>query len=67
MVGKAKKRPLGYYTYLKTLDNGGKIPTVVEVHALKADKVHSTFPELDQRQVEWFRPLKLPCVLKSPN
>ncbi len=67
VVGKAKKRPLGYYTYLKTLDNGDKIPAVVEVHVLKVDKVDNTFPEVGQRKVEWLSPAEAAVRVQEPE
>lgn len=67
VVGKAKKRPLGYYTSLKTLNNGEKIPTVIEVHTLKVDEVHSTFPEVDQRKVEWLAPTEAALRVQEPE
>ncbi|HEY0121119.1 MAG TPA: NUDIX domain-containing protein, partial [Rhizobium sp.] len=33
--GKAKKKPFGYYTYLKTLDTGDRVPSIVQVHLVE--------------------------------
>ncbi|MDK1483201.1 NUDIX domain-containing protein, partial [Sinorhizobium sp. 6-117] len=40
ILGKAKKRPLGYYTYVKTLENGRKVVPVVAAHLLKVGGTH---------------------------
>ena len=51
--GKVEKEALGYYNYRKTLDNGLKIPVVVQVHALEVDECLKSFPEKGTRTLEW--------------
>ncbi|AXV14518.1 NTP pyrophosphohydrolase [Neorhizobium sp. SOG26] len=51
--GKVEKEPLGHYHYRKTLDNGLKIPVVVQVHALEVDECLKSFPEKGSRKIEW--------------
>ena len=40
--GKARKSPLGYFTYLKTLDDGTKVPSLVEV-SLRSKRLSLSF------------------------
>lgn len=54
--GKVEKEPLGTYNYRKTLDNGLKIPVIVQVHALEVEECLKSFPEKGSRTLEW-----VPC------
>jgi 8-oxo-dGTP pyrophosphatase MutT (NUDIX family) len=65
--GRAKKRPLGYYTYLKTLADGNKAPTMVEVHLLAVDKVSDKFPECRERTIEWMSPVEAATRVEEPE
>ncbi|WFU52021.1 NUDIX hydrolase [Sinorhizobium terangae] len=67
ITGKAKKRPWGYYTYLKTLANGRKVAPVVAAHLLKVDGVHSKFPEQGERQLEWLSPTDAAARVQEPE
>ncbi len=51
--GKAKKKPLGYFSYLKKLDDGSMALCLVQVHAMEVDEELDTFPEKGQRKAEW--------------
>ena len=51
--GKARKKPLGYFTYLKTYDDGSSVPCTVEVHLLETQRQDAAFREKGQREVEW--------------
>lgn len=51
--GKARKKPLGYFTYLKAKDDGTLAPCTVEVHLVEARSVDTTFREKGQRRIEW--------------
>lgn len=48
--GKAGKKPIGYYTYMKRLADGTEVPCVVQVHTLKVDEQLEEFKEKGQRQ-----------------
>ncbi|MGY5810185.1 NUDIX hydrolase [Rhizobium sp. LEGMi198b] len=37
--GKAEKKPFGYYTYLTIFDSENAMPSMVEVHLLRVQKV----------------------------
>ena len=51
--GKAKKKPLGHFSYLKKLDDGSMALCLVQVHAIEVDEELDTFPEKGQRKAEW--------------
>ncbi|MGV1791286.1 NUDIX hydrolase [Rhizobium sp. A37_96] len=51
--GKVKKKPFGYFTYLKQLADGGRVPCIVELRLLEVDRTFQDFPERGQRRVEW--------------
>ncbi|NTH79205.1 NUDIX hydrolase [Agrobacterium rhizogenes] len=65
--GKAKKKPFGYYTYLKLLDSGERIPSLVQVHLLEVSGVHAEFPEKDQRSIAWYRPYEAAALVREPE
>ncbi len=56
MRGKAKKKPIGRYTYLKELDDGSVVPCVVEMFQVHAEEVDAKFKERGQRQQAWVSP-----------
>lgn len=49
--GKVSKRTFGHFTYLKFLDDGRRVPCIVQVHLLRVEKVADTFKEQGQREV----------------
>lgn len=51
--GKARKKPIGYFTYLKTKDDGALAPCMVEVYLVETRTVDATFREKGQRRIEW--------------
>ncbi|MBB3427135.1 8-oxo-dGTP pyrophosphatase MutT (NUDIX family) [Rhizobium sp. BK312] len=51
--GKVKKKPFGYFTYLKQLADGNRVPCIVGLHLLEVDQTFQDFPERGQRRVEW--------------
>ena len=65
--GKAKKRAFGFYTYLKTLDGGGKVPSVVQVHLVEVKTVDARFPEKGQRSVRWLLPNEAAVLVREPE
>ena len=54
--GRARKKPVGRYTYLKWLDDGDVAPCVVEVFQVEATDAVTDFKERGQREVAWFSP-----------
>ncbi|WP_179145399.1 NUDIX hydrolase [Rhizobium sp. RU36D] len=51
--GKVRKKPLGHFTYLKSLDGGLKIPCRVQVHAMEVRNEVKDFKEKGMRKSEW--------------
>lgn len=65
--GKAKKKSFGYYTYLKSLDTGETVPSVVQVHLLEVSGLDERFPERGQRQLRWFSPNEAAANVREPE
>ncbi|WP_349962489.1 NUDIX hydrolase [Rhizobium sp. ZPR3] len=65
--GKVKKNTFGYFTYLKVLDDGETIPSVVEVHLLEVRKQCQKFPESGQRMIEWMVPEEAVRRVREPE
>ncbi|CAN7735130.1 NUDIX hydrolase [Rhizobium sp. LjRoot258] len=65
--GKAKKKPFGYYTYLKTLDTGGKVPSIVQVHLVEIVSLQTEFKEKGQRSIAWFPPHEAATHVREPE
>lgn len=53
VLGKAKKKPFGYFTYLKMFEDGRRVPCCVQVHLLDVEKILDAFHEKGQRSREW--------------
>lgn len=53
VLGKAKRKPFGRYTYLKTLADGQRVPCLVQVHLVKFAEELPRFREAGERRVEW--------------
>lgn len=51
--GKAYKKPVGRFTYLKGLSNGKSVPVVVLVHLVKVESIDENYREKGQRRSEW--------------
>ena len=51
--GKAGKQPVGHYTYAKQIGDGRVAPCMVEVYAVKVDKIVKRYKEHGQRQRRW--------------
>ncbi|WP_349962207.1 NUDIX hydrolase [Rhizobium sp. ZPR3] len=65
--GKARKKNFGYYTYLKSLDTGDTVPSVVQVHLLEVTGLDERFPERGQRQRQWFSPNEAAARVREPE
>jgi 8-oxo-dGTP pyrophosphatase MutT (NUDIX family) len=51
--GKARREPLGFYTYMKGLNSGLKVNCKVQVHAVEVDDMLKSYPEKGSRTLEW--------------
>jgi 8-oxo-dGTP pyrophosphatase MutT (NUDIX family) len=54
--GRARKKPVGRYTYLKWLDNGDVAPCTVEVFEMRVTGIAKEFKERGQRELVWVSP-----------
>lgn len=53
--GRVSKKPLGYYTYIKSREG---LACLVSVYRLDVDRIRPDFPEAKARQLEWVSPLE---------
>jgi 8-oxo-dGTP pyrophosphatase MutT (NUDIX family) len=67
VVGNAKKKPFGRFTYVKTLKSGRKVASFVQVHLLRVDSVEESFPELGQRERVWVSPTEAAAMVPEPE
>jgi len=63
IIGKVRKRPLGYYTYLK--DN--ETPLTVSIHLLRLRNEVNQFPERAQRLKIWVSPAEAAQLVEEPE
>ncbi|WVT76288.1 NUDIX hydrolase (plasmid) [Sinorhizobium chiapasense] len=54
--GKAKKKPVGSYTYLKELGDGNVAPCIVEIFQIEVTEISADFKERGQRAFDWVSP-----------
>lgn len=54
--GKVKKAPVGYYTYLKMLDDGDVVPCIVDVYQIEVTEISGRFKEKAERTLAWVSP-----------
>lgn len=54
--GKAKKKTIGCYTYLKELDDGVVVPCIVEIFQIEVEAINAKFKERGQRSLAWVSP-----------
>ncbi len=67
VVGKARKKPFGHFTYVKTLKSGRKVASFVQVHLVCVDTVEESFPELGQRERVWVTPTEAASMVPEPE
>lgn len=65
--GRVRKRPCGYYTYIKELSEGEGVLSVVQVHLLSVLDLDREFPEKGQRQLRWFSPGAAAAAVCEPE
>ena len=65
--GKVKKKPFGYFTYLKQLADGNRVPCIVGLHLLEVDQTLQDFPERGQRRVEWVSFIEAANRVREPE
>jgi 8-oxo-dGTP pyrophosphatase MutT (NUDIX family) len=65
--GRIRKKPWGYYTYVKKLDGGELVPAMVQVHLIDVREIDDEFPERHQRRLEWFAPAVAASSVGEPE
>lgn len=65
--GKAEKQPIGHYTYAKQLGDGRVAPCMVEVYAIKVDKIVKDYKEHGQRQRRWVSLIEAQNLVEEPE
>ena len=65
--GKVKKKPFGYFTYLKMFDNGQRAPCCVQVHLLDVKESCDVFREKGQRLSEWVSCVEAARRVREPE
>ncbi|WP_281026252.1 NUDIX hydrolase [Rhizobium sp. BK529] len=63
IIGKVRKRPLGYYTYLKDQETS----LAVSVHLLRFKEESDRFPECTQRRKIWIAPAEAALLVEEPE
>ena len=64
VIGKVSKKPLGYYTYVKSKEG---LACLVSVYRLDVDRMKPDFPESRARQLEWVSPLDAARRVDEPE
>lgn len=67
VIGRVRKKPFGYFTYLKKLDDNRNVTVVVQVHLLNVLHLEEEFPEKGQRVMRWFSPTAAATVVREPD
>ncbi|NTE89336.1 NUDIX hydrolase [Agrobacterium rubi] len=67
VIGDAEKEPCGFYTYVKSLGKGARVPAIVQVHVLHVERLGRKFPEKGERRLRWFRPHEASAAVAEPE
>lgn len=57
----------GFYSYSKSVPDGGRIPCIVAVFPLEVRKLKDDFPEMGQRKQKWFSQRKAAARVDEPE
>lgn len=66
VTGRAKKKPIGVFTYKKGVKSSRDLDCSVTIFPLKVDKLASRFPEKGQRRRKWMSPKKAANKVREP-
>ena len=66
--GKISAKPLGLFTYEKSLDEAG-VQAICEVRVfpLLVKRQSEVWPEFEQRTVQWVEPSKAASLIREPD
>lgn len=67
VIGHAAKEPCGFYSYVKSLQNGARAPAIVQVHLLNVKSMDRKFPERGERILQWFNPQEAAAAVTEPE
>jgi 8-oxo-dGTP pyrophosphatase MutT (NUDIX family) len=66
--GRIGAKPIGAFTYAKALDEAGRSVTCeVRIFPLLVERQSETWPEFDQRIVQWVDPERAIALVKEPG
>ena len=66
--GRVRAKSVGFFAYDKTLDeNGVRVSCEVRVFPLLVKRQSETWPEIEQRMVEWVAPDKALTLIEEPE
>ena len=65
--GRAKKKPVGHFTYRKVLADGRVVIARVMVHPVTVNKVRAKFPEHKERTTAWVSPEEAALRVFAPE
>ncbi|WP_315860365.1 NUDIX hydrolase [Rhizobium leguminosarum] len=65
--GQVRKKPLGYYTYIKKLRGDKLVPSLVQVHLVNVSELEQDYPEKGQRDLQWFSPEEAAAAVDEPE
>jgi 8-oxo-dGTP pyrophosphatase MutT (NUDIX family) len=66
VVGRVEKRSIGSYSYTKRLKTGAPVLCEVHVFPLEVRRQRKTWPEQDERSVQWLSRTKAAKTVKDP-
>ncbi|MFX0547025.1 NUDIX hydrolase [Roseovarius sp. S1116L3] len=65
--GRMYERPLGLYSYRKTIEDGDDLPCVTMLYAMKVTEIATEYPEAHERRRKWLRPKKAAAMVDEAD
>jgi 8-oxo-dGTP pyrophosphatase MutT (NUDIX family) len=65
IVGRAKKRAFGDFSYIKVVGKDRKLSARVRVFLLRVRRQRNNYPEMSQRKLAWLSPLEAASRVKE--
>ncbi|HUI98005.1 MAG TPA: NUDIX hydrolase [Xanthobacteraceae bacterium] len=66
VIGKIGKSPIGSYSYTKRLKTGSRVRCEVHVFPLEVQRQSRTWPEQNEREVQWLSPAEAAKSIENP-
>lgn len=67
VVGRVDQRPLGMFSYTKTVGDDAGLPVVAMVYALRVTSLSTEYPECHERRRKWVSRKKAAHAVSSPE